>query len=204
MSASLALIDYGMGNLFSVKRSFQAVGAEACVIDSPSDLAQFTHAVLPGVGAFSDGMKNLVKHGWVEALQDFSTDRYLMGICLGMQLLVERGYEFDEVNGLGLIAGNVIKLQQGISQKLPHVGWNQIKQLRQDPIFEGVADEEDFYFVHSYHVDLSDPRYALSTTSFGQTFFSAIRKDNVLGFQCHPEKSGQMGLKILKNFLEFH
>ena len=198
----VAVIDYEMSNLFSVVKALQYIGADVHVIQSPLELAHYPRAILPGVGAFADGMANLNKLGWVTAIQDYSLQNYLLGICLGMQLLAEKGDEPVETMGLGIVPGEVIKLEVGSLLKIPHVGWNELKQLRKDPIFYEIADGEDFYFLHSYHLKLLNEKNALSCTDYGPGFISMVAQNKVYGIQCHPEKSGTPGIQLLRNFLK--
>lgn len=192
------IIDYKLGNTASVKKAFEKVGAKAKISNSKKEIEKADYLVLPGVGAFGDGMKNLIELGLVELLtrQVVKKKTPFLGICLGMQLLAERGCEFGEHKGLGWIKGKTIKLK---SPRLPHIGWNDIKIIKKD-IFRDIPDN-NFYFVHSYILKPADRFIVSSTCNYGETFPSSIQKDNIFATQFHPEKSQQAGLKILENFL---
>lgn len=194
------IIDYKLGNTASVKKAFEKVGAKAKISNSKKEIEKAGYLVLPGVGAFGDGMKNLIELGLVELLttQVVKKKTPFLGICLGMQLLAEEGCEFGEHAGLGWIKGKSIKLK---SPRLPHIGWNNIKIIRQD-IFREISDD-NFYFVHSYILKPADRTIVSSTCNYGETFPSSIQKDNIFATQFHPEKSQRAGLKVLENFLNF-
>ncbi|OHB70607.1 MAG: imidazole glycerol phosphate synthase, glutamine amidotransferase subunit [Planctomycetes bacterium RBG_16_43_13] len=199
------VIDYGMGNLGSVRRSLEECGARVIVSDNPKDIESVAKVVLPGVGAFADGMANLNKLGWVSAIYDaVKKERLpLLGICLGMQLLADKGYEGGETAGLGLVPGKVIRLEpDSPNTKIPHIGWNEVNQTKSDYIFNGIDDGTDFYFVHSYHFVSTDTEHILATTPFCNKFVSAVAAGNIIGVQFHPEKSGYPGLQLLENFLK--
>lgn len=196
----VVIIDYKLGNVASVKKAFEKVGAKTIISSSKKDIMQASHIVLPGVGAFGDGMKNLI----ALELVDLLTERVLkkrvpfLGICLGMQLLAEKGYEFGEHKGLGWIKGEVKKLT---APRLPHVGWNNIKVIKTN-IFQDIPDD-NFYFVHSYVLKPTDGSIVSSTCNYGERFPSSIQEDNIFATQFHPEKSQRAGLKVLENFLNF-
>lgn len=196
----VVIIDYKLGNVASVKKAFEKIGAKTIISSSKKDIAQASHIVLPGVGAFGDGMKNLIALNLVGLL----TERVLkkgvpfLGICLGMQLLAEKGYEFGEHKGLGWIKGEVKKLT---APRLPHVGWNNIKVIKTN-IFHDIPDD-NFYFVHSYVLKPTDKSIVSSTCNYGEIFPSSIQEDNIFATQFHPEKSQRAGLKVIENFLNF-
>jgi glutamine amidotransferase len=201
----VVVIDYGMGNLGSVRRASEECGADVEVSDQPVDLRSATHIILPGVGSFTDGMANLTSHGWVSAIREavLNDGIPLLGICLGMQLLAEIGYEGGETPGLGLIPGKVDLLKSTSSvERIPHVGWNEIFSSNQASLFEGIPDGSDFYFVHSYHFKVKDPSHVVATTPYCGGFISAVQSGNVYGVQFHPEKSQRSGFQLLKNFLK--
>lgn len=201
---SVLIIDYGLGNLGSVARSLEKCGAEVLISDDPHALKQVDRAILPGVGAFADGMHNLRSRGWDTALQDWVAENMpLLGICLGMQLLADVGHEVKTTQGLGLIAGEVCLLDVSPAERLPHVGWNAVQFSRADPLFQNILTDNDFYFVHSFHFNVADPKHILGTTDYGKPFVSVVRRDNVFGVQFHPEKSSRPGFQLLKNFLQF-
>lgn len=202
---STLIIDYGMGNLLSVKSAFERCGADVLITDNPENLKDVDNFVLPGVGSFKDGMKNLKERGWIPAIKKAINEEELplLGICLGMQLLADRGFEVEVTEGLGLIQGEVKKFNSTIKdEKIPHVGWNEIEIIKQDPLFEGVSNKVDFYFVHSYHFLPLYNQDILTETPYCGNFVSSIRRDNVWGVQFHPEKSQRPGLKLISNFLK--
>lgn len=201
----ILIIDYGMGNVGSVKRSLEECGAENIVISHyESDFDDCTHAILPGVGAFANAMQNLHEGGLTKLIQRIASQDKIpfMGICLGMQLLADRGYENNLTDGLGLIPGEINLLVPEQEERVPHVGWNEIKiKQPHHPILKGVNNHSDFYFVHSYHFKTVDPDHIIAETPYSGSFSSIVAKDNIVGVQFHPEKSSSAGFKILKNFL---
>jgi imidazole glycerol-phosphate synthase subunit HisH len=200
----IAIINYGMGNLRSVVNSCQKVGFDAAVVSDAHGLKNYDKLILPGVGAFPDAMKHLRETGMFEALKELGASKQLLGICLGMQLLFERGFEHHECEGLGLLSGDVVRFdasKMSKHEKVPQMGWNKLFFKKNSPILDGVENEAYLYFVHSYHV-VTDEANVLCSSHYGYEFASAVARDNIFGFQPHPEKSGEVGLKILKNFLE--
>jgi len=202
----IAIIDYGMGNLRSVQKGFEKVGADAVVTADPRVVLEADKIVLPGVGAFSDCMRNLEQAGFVEPiLKVISDGRPFLGICVGMQLLFSDSVEFGLYRGLDLIPGHVLRFPEGMREgaedlKVPHMGWNQLNFKRKPAVFEGIDEGTNVYFVHSYYVKPDDNAIIATTTSYGIEFCSAIWKDNIVATQFHPEKSQHAGLRILKNF----
>jgi glutamine amidotransferase len=197
----IAIIDYGMGNLRSVAKAFEAVGCQAAVSRDAQVIGNASHVVLPGVGAFGDCMANLERYGLIEAVRSaIRSGRPFLGICLGLQLLFTESEEFGMHKGLGIIPGKVRRFRIDPSLKVPHMGWNQVNYKRVCPLFEGIADGSHWYFVHSYYVDPSDTAVAATTTDYGDTFVSSIWYDNVFACQFHPEKSQSVGLRLIKNF----
>jgi glutamine amidotransferase len=203
--SKVAIIDYGMGNLGSVRRAFEECGAEARVVAEPRELGSPTHLVLPGVGAYRDGMAQIRERGWDRAIADSAGNGVpLLGICLGMQLLSGSGTEGGDSAGLGLIPGEVIKLiKREPGERVPHVGWNEVWPLPGDPLFEGIPDGSDFYFVHSYHFKAADGSRVLASTPYCGGFASAVRTANTFGVQFHPEKSSLSGFRLIRNFLGY-
>lgn len=199
------IIDYGMGNLLSVQRAFEKCGSDAVIIDNPLELRNAEHIVLPGVGAFPDAMDNLIKDGWIEELNRAVLEKEtpILGICLGMQLLAERGYEVRECAGLGYVPGEIVLFEQtGAQERIPHVGWNEIEKRCDIPLFAGVADGTNYYFVHSYHFRVRNEENIAAVTPYCGEFVSVVVKDNIVGTQFHPEKSQKAGFKLIKNFLK--
>jgi len=202
---NVAIINYGMGNLASVRRAFEECGANAMIAETPDELDHAERIVLPGVGSFAKGMENLHAGGWPQKLNDLLTNKNvaLLGICLGMQLLAEKGYEGGETPGLGLIKGEVKLMLPLNNERIPHVGWNEVTSRNNSQLFLGIPDRTDFYFVHSYHLCGGDPAEVAGTTPYCGVVVSAVESGNVLGAQFHPEKSSKPGFALLKNFLEY-
>ena len=200
----IAILNYNIGNLSSVKNALNALGAEAQIISNPSEVAQFDKLILPGVGAFGDAVAHLNQSGMSEAIKDFAkSGKYLLGICLGMQLLMDKSYEFGEFEGLGLIKGEVVKFKSE-SLKIPQMGWNRIDIVRESPLLNGLHNIPNgafLYFVHSFYVKNRHSENVVATCDYGVTFSAIIQKDNIFGIQPHPEKSANLGLKILENFI---
>lgn len=195
----IAILDYGMGNLRSVQKAFEKVGVEAAITADPDEALEATALVLPGVGGFSDAMAHLKSTGLHEAIiESINKGRMFLGICLGLQLLFERSFEDGDHLGLGVFEGTVERLPDGV--KIPHMGWNQIEKTRDLPLLGGIDDGTNFYFVHSYVVRPKDLEIVATVTDYGKEFVSGVSRDNVFAFQFHPEKSGSVGLSILKNF----
>lgn len=195
----IAILDYGMGNLRSVQKAFEKVGVEAAITADPDEALEATALVLPGVGGFSDAMAHLKSTGLHEVIiESINKGRMFLGICLGLQLLFERSFEDGDHLGLGVFEGTVERLPEGV--KIPHMGWNQIEKRRDLPLLEGIDDGTNFYFVHSYVVRPKNLEIVATVTDYGKEFVSGVSRDNVFAFQFHPEKSGSVGLSILKNF----
>lgn len=207
----IAVIDYGMGNLRSVAKAFEAVGAPVIVTGEPKEILRADSVVLPGVGAFKDCMRNLeskeldrVVHETVESGKPF------LGICLGLQLLFDESVEFGCVRGLGIIPGKVVRFKPQVPQpgderlKVPHMGWNTVSIKKRNPLFESAPENPWFYFVHSYYVVPDDPDMIATTTNYGIEFVSGIQHKNIYAFQFHPEKSQKLGLAVLENFAQLN
>lgn len=199
------IIDYGMGNLRSVQKAFEHIGEPAVISASPSEIAAATRVVLPGVGAFRDAAQALKTHDLENVVRDhIQADRPFLGICLGMQLLLDVSYEDGEYEGLGVIPGAVRRFELPAEFKIPHMGWNQlVKAQRQDdvPLLNGFSAGAWFYFVHSYYVDPVDSSWIAATTDYGRPFVSVVSRGNVMATQFHPEKSQASGLQLLRNFV---
>jgi len=202
MSGKVTIIDYGMGNLQSVINAFMAVGAKVTVTDCPQDLYNADRIVLPGVGAFGDGMKNLRDRGWIEVLKNevLVKKKQFLGICLGMQLLATTGTEHGRHTGFGWIPGTVEKFPD-CRLPVPHIGWNDVYFTNKNSLFAGLGDAQVFYFVHSYVLRPEDPSVISGKCTYGIDFAASIESDNIFATQFHPEKSHKAGLAVLKNFL---
>ena len=200
----IAVINYGLGNLRSVAGAVERIGLEALITNDPEELNRAEKLILPGVGAFGDGMKNLRELGLVEALNRLvlNESKPIMGICLGFQLMARESYEFGRHEGLGWIDASVEKIEVNTGLRLPHVGWNDLFQRKQSVLFDGVPDEALFYYVHSYHVLCKDEARVIGECEYGIRFTAAFEQGNIFGTQFHPEKSQRWGLQILNNFLE--
>jgi len=199
----IAVIDYGMCNLDSVYRAIEKCGGKPFITNDPDVLAHSNHIVLPGVGAFFDAMENLKMLNLIEPLQEIASTRNvaILGICLGMQLLATKGTEGRETPGLDLIEGTVVRLQpSNNSERIPHIGWNEVHFENKNVLLDGISSGSDFYFVHSYHFDC-DLKYQIATTPFANNFNSVVATENIFGVQFHPEKSQLLGFKVLENFL---
>ncbi len=200
----IAIIDYNMGNVRSVAKAFKKLNADFIISNSPQDIKKATHLVLPGVGAFGDGMANLKKLKLIELLEEeaLKKKKPFLGICIGMQLLASKGEEHGQHYGLGWIKGTVRRFVVDEKRyKVPHIGWNNITIRTQKPLFSDIPDASDFYFVHSFHLVPEDQRVIAATCDYGETFVAAIKKDNIFGVQFHPEKSQTYGIKVIENFI---
>lgn len=195
----IAIIDYGMGNLHSVSKAIERLGYEAVTTSDKEQILAANAVILPGVGAFGDAMQHLNESGMGEVAKQFAaTGKPMLGICLGMQLLFQQSEEFGEHQGLGLLNGKVVRFQGDF--KIPHMGWNKLEFLQPSPLFAGL-EEGHVYFVHSYHVLVEDKQNLLATGDYYGPVTAIVGKDNVFGMQFHPEKSGELGMKLLGNFL---
>lgn len=204
-SNKVAIIDYNMGNLRSVQKAFEHIGCDAVITNNYDIIKSSAQIVLPGVGAFRDGMKHLSELGLVEVLNEevIEKKKPFLGICLGMQLTADKSYENGETRGLGWIDAEVVKIDFGNQikkLKIPHVGWNNVKYKNKNRLFDNIADNSDFYFVHSYYFKTNED-VVTSVTDYGFDFVSSVNKENIFACQFHPEKSQTVGLKILENFV---
>lgn len=201
----IAIIDYGVGNLFSLKSSFNAIGADITVTDKEEIIRSADKIILPGVGAFSDAIAKLRATGLDKVLIDEAQKgKPVMGICLGMQMLFEKSFEYGEYDGLGLLKGNVVGMQGVLPEelKIPHIGWNALHFKQNDcPLFKYIKENDCVYFVHSYFAEDCDESVA-ATTEYGKELTAAVAYKNIYGCQFHPEKSGEVGLNILRAFCE--
>jgi len=201
----IAIIDYNMGNLASVKNAFTLLHEEVIIESDPDKLHTYDKIILPGVGAYGDAMQHLSNNGMDEAIKNFAeSGKWTMGICLGMQLLFDKSEEFGSTQGLGLIEGEVVAFDTAKFSsplKVPHMGWNKMFLHHHSALFDGLHESFYLYFVHSFHA-VTKPEYTIGSTVYGYEFASAVKKENILGFQPHPEKSHDNGLKILENFIK--
>lgn len=196
----IGIIDYGAGNLFSLKNALDFLGLENKITSLPEEIKGADRLILPGVGAFPDAMKMLAGSGLAEIIVDEAGKKPLLGICLGMQMLFDYGYEFEKVGGLSLIPGEVRRIEAA-GLKIPHMGWSDVKIENECPLSKGIAEGDRFYYVHSYRA-VTEKQYISLYSEYGETIPGLVFKDNVYGTQFHPEKSGEIGLKLLKNFGE--
>ena len=199
----IAIIDYQMGNLRSVQKAFERVGHAAAITADPKALERADHIVLPGVGAFADAIAEIRRRELIEPIRTaIDSGKPFLGICLGLQMLFDVGYEDGVHEGLGIIPGEVRRFDVPPEYKVPHMGWNEVSQRRPAPIFQGIADQSHFYFVHSYYVAPKDDAVIAGEASYPEPFCAAIWRDNLFATQFHPEKSQAAGLQMLKNFAE--
>jgi glutamine amidotransferase len=199
----IAIVDYGVGNLFSLKSSLDMIGAEAFVTGDAEEIKKAEKIILPGVGAFGDAANKLRETGLFEVIKEEAKNgKPIMGICLGMQMLFEKSYEYGEHEGLGLIKGEIRPIEEVIPEnlKVPHIGWNALKFTGESKLFKYIKDGDFVYFVHSYYG--ANCPFVTATTDYTYPLTASVQKDNVYGCQFHPEKSGEVGLKILKAFSE--
>lgn len=200
----IRIIDYGVGNLFSLRSSLRAIGIDADYTGNPAEIRKADKLILPGVGAFRDAREALRSTGLDRVVQEEAGNgKPLMGICLGMQMLFDRSYEYGEYEGLGLIPGEIVPMEGRIPKDLPipHIGWNELMLKQPSPLMKNTANGDYVYFVHSYYAE-TPAEYVIATTDYGVEMTAAIQKDNVYGCQFHPEKSSEVGLSILKAFCE--
>ena len=200
----IAVVDYGVGNMFSIKSSFAQVGAEAVITSDKQVIKNADKIMLPGVGAYEDAARKLRETGLGELVaEEVKKGKFAMGICLGMQLLFEESFEYGRHEGLGILKGSVVPMKGYIDDtlKIPHIGWNALRFVRENALFKYIKNGDHVYFVHSYFVSGCEDSLA-ADTEYGKPLTAAVAKDNVYGCQFHPEKSGDVGLKILQAFCE--
>lgn len=200
----IRIIDYGVGNLFSLRSSLRAIGIDADYTGNPAEIRKADKLILPGVGAFRDAREALRSTGLDRVVQEEAgKGKPLMGICLGMQMIFNRSYEYGEYEGLGLIPGEIVPMEGRIPKDLPipHIGWNELMLKQPSPLMKNTANGDYVYFVHSYYAE-TPAEYVIATTDYGVEMTAAVQKDNVYGCQFHPEKSSEVGLSILKAFCE--
>ena len=200
----IGIVDYNMGNLASVQNAFAKLGEETVVENNPKKFQEYDKLILPGVGAFGDAMEHLREREMIKALQDYAkSGKYMLGICLGMQLLFDSSEEFGKHEGLGLIKGKVTPFDSNKFReplKIPHMGWNRMFTTAH-PLFKNLDEEHYLYFVHTFHVNCENETDIIGRTDYGYEFTSAVAHNNILGIQPHPEKSHDNGMKILENFI---
>lgn len=198
----VAIIDYDAGNIKSVEKALQALGEEAIITRDREKILNAEHVILPGVGAFGDAMSKLRSFGLEEVIYEVVQKGIpFLGICLGLQLLFERSDESDGVKGLGLLKGEILRIPDEPGLKIPHIGWNSLKLPRGGRLFQGISEDSYVYFVHSYYLKAEDESIVTATAQYGTLIHASVEKDNIFACQFHPEKSSEVGLTILKNFI---
>jgi glutamine amidotransferase len=199
----VAIIDYGAGNLQSVKKALDFIGCENIITSDKAEIESASHIILPGVGSFGDAMDSIRDRGLEEVIKNAASgEKPFLGICLGLQLLFEESEESPGAKGLGVFKGKIVKIPENLWLKVPHMGWNSVSVKQKGGIFEEIADESYFYFVHSFYLKDADAEIVAGTTQYGVEIQCAVQKGRVSATQFHPEKSGEIGLKLLKNFVE--
>lgn len=199
----IGIVDCGIGNIFSVYNAIKKLGHEPLIVDSPENLSNAEKLIIPGVGTYRLAMERLSGNNLSEAIKEYALNHYILGICLGMQIMSEIGFEDGVTDGLNLIPGKVLKMKQIDGYQLPHIGWNEINKTSESQLFEGIKPSADFYFVHSFHYSCNE-EFVLAKTSHGENFTAVISNDdkNIFGTQFHPEKSQKNGLRMLNNFIK--
>ena len=199
----IGIIDYDAGNIKSVEKALQSLGQETAVTRDPETLLQADKVILPGVGAFGDAMGRLRQYGLEEVIHQIAEKGTpFLGICLGLQLLFDSSEESPGVKGLGLLPGKILRIPDGEGLKIPHMGWNSLEITPGARLFRGIPQDSYVYFVHSYYLKAEDPAIAAASAQYGVSIHASVERDNVFACQFHPEKSGEIGLRILKNFIE--
>ena len=197
----ITVIDYGMGNLRSVVKAVEKYTDQVQVSSDPTSIQKSKALIMPGDGAFAQAMENLSKQGWIDPLKKFISEKgFFLGICLGFQLLFSNSEEFGQTKGLNIIPGQVIKFKGDL--KVPHMGWNQVNLVGESKFLKQIPSESYFYFIHSYYPQLEDLSWAVGLTNYKDNFYCVVGKDNLIATQFHPEKSHNIGLKIIENFVE--
>ena len=201
----VAVIDYDAGNIRSVEKAMAALGEESVVTRDAGTILAADHVILPGVGAFGDAMEKLHKYRLKEVIEEtVGKGTPFLGICLGLQLLFEGSEESDGVEGLGILQGRIVRLPEAQGVKIPHIGWNSLRYPNPGRLFEGIKEEAYVYFVHSYYLQAKDSAIVTATTEYASLIHASVEKDNVFACQFHPEKSSDVGMRILKNFLKIN
>ena len=201
----IAIIDYDAGNIKSVEKALQKLGADVVITKDAQEILRADKVILPGVGAFGDAMANLKKFGLDKVIYEVvENGTPFLGICLGLQLLFERSDETPGVAGLGILKGEILRIPDKDDLKIPHMGWNSLHLQNQGRLFQGLSEQSYVYFVHSYYLKAEDEQIVKATTDYSVNIHASVEKDNVFACQFHPEKSSDVGLKILKNFVELN
>ena len=199
----VAIIDYDAGNVKSVEKAVTALGKHAILTGNPDEILSAEHVILPGVGAFGDAMKKLNQYGLVDTIRKVIEKRKpFLGICLGLQLLFDSSEESPGVEGLGILPGKIVRIPEKDDLKIPHIGWNSLSYPNQGRLFQGVPEQSYVYFVHSYYLQADEPEIVKAVTEYGTSIHASVEKDNIFACQFHPEKSSEVGMTILKNFLD--
>ncbi len=199
----IAIVDYGAGNLMSVKKALDFIGADSIITSNPAELASAEKVILPGVGSFGDAMESMREKGLVEAVKASAlSGKPFLGICLGLQLLFAESEESPEAQGLALLNGKITQIPTDMGLKVPHIGWNSVEISEGSRLFNGIKNGSYFYFVHSYYLNGADENAVAGTTEYGVKIQCAVERENLFATQFHPEKSGEVGLRLLKNFVE--
>lgn len=199
----IAIIDYGAGNIQSVSKALAHIGCEAFITRDKDKILKADGAVLPGVGSFGDTMDTMIEYGIKDTVIEYTkSGKPFLGICLGLQLLFPKSEESPDANGLGIFDGSITKIPSGEGLKIPHIGWNSLDIKKSNGLFKGIGKNPYVYFVHSYFLNASDKSIVSAQTEYGVTIDAAVEKGNVYATQFHPEKSGETGLKILRNFAD--
>lgn len=202
MKLNVGIVDFGAGNLFSIQNSIQKFDLNVMIVNSPNDLKEIDCLIIPGVGSFASAIRELTSKGLIEPIIEFSLTKSILGICLGFQIFASIGFEGSATNGLNLLNGEVKKLN--VNLPVPHVGWNSVSILNHSKLFNGIESDTDFYFTHSYYMELNDIGNVVGVTNYDIQFVSAVVKHNIVGVQFHPEKSGSNGLKLLENYFKYY
>ncbi len=196
----IAIVDYDAGNIRSVENALNSLGLENVVTDDAAVIRGADRVILPGVGAFGDAMKKLSDRGLTEVIREVAATKPFLGICLGLQLLFEESEEAPGVPGLGILPGKIVRIPEGGGRKIPHIGWNDLNMPKESPLFAGVPAGSYVYFVHSYYLQAGELSDVAATTEYGVTIHAAVQRGKLCACQFHPEKSGDVGMKILMNF----
>ena len=200
-----AIIDYDAGNIKSVEKALKVLGEETIITRDREKILNADHVILPGVGAFGDAMEKLRDYGLAQIIYEVvKKGTPFLGICLGLQLLFERSDESDGIKGLGLLSGEILRIPDEPGLKIPHIGWNSLKFPNQGRLFRGISEDAYVYFVHSYYLKVKDENIVTATTQYGTLIHASVEKDNIFACQFHPEKSSEVGLTILKNFISIN